>query len=484
VALGAAAALAGGLAPGGVATAASKTPGHRTQPLAWVSCHSAGTRCARLSVPLDYQHPEGRTITLAVTEMQPSNPSPSDGVLIFNPGGPGESGVQILPVLAALVPPEIKSHFDLVSFDERGTGASERIECGPSPAVAASVDPIAMHPNSPLPAAIVFAGLARSCLQNSPHLLATLTTANSARDMDRIRQALGVQKISYWGLSYGTVLGSLYAHLFPDRVRAMVLDGAVDATLPLAQQASEEAPAIAASLQHFFVTCAAEPTCPLGSDPAASYGALSARLSAHPLPAPGHGDNAVVTVGDLDTATLFYLSVPEYAGTFPEALSAAIAGNGVPLRSLSLDFEQDLDGSSLVGPLWSITCNDAASHLGPQAAGALARSLDARYPLDGAYAVTYILGGCVDWPHITEPVTHLQNTGAPPLLVVGNTGDPNTPHQAAVQLAEAIGSARLVTWDGWGHTWLLNGSNDACMQRLVSAYVVHLSLPPAGITCS
>jgi len=90
----------------------------------------------------------------------------------------------------------------------------------------------------------------------------------------------------------------------------------------------------------------------------------------------------------------------------------------------------------------------------------------------------------VDWPHITEPVTHLQNTGAPPLLVVGNTGDPNTPHQAAVQLAEAIGSARLVTWDGWGHTWLLNGSNDACMQRLVSAYVVHLSLPPAGITCS
>ena len=175
----------------------------------------------------------------------------------------------------------------------------------------------------------------------------------------------------------------MYATLFPHRVRAMVLDGAVDATEPLARQAAQEAPAIEASLSHYFATCRADPHCPLGRTPRASTGtSVPARRA--PLAAPGHGDTRPVTVGDLLTATLFFLSVPGVAGAFGPAVAAAAGGDGAPLRQLSVAFEEDLDGSSLLGPLWAFACGDAAAHPGPSAAGALAEALQHRYPLAGA----------------------------------------------------------------------------------------------------
>jgi pimeloyl-ACP methyl ester carboxylesterase len=450
----------------------------------WSTCQNGKARCTTVDVPLDYAHPRSSTIPLAVVEEPATDPSDDVGALFFNPGGPGESGVEILPVIAALLPPDVRAHFDLVSFDERGTGASDPLNCGPAPAQAASADPVASRPGGELPAAGIYATLARECAHTDGGIASTMTTANSARDMDRIRQALGIQRLNYWGVSYGTVLGSLYAHLFPTHVRAMVLDGAVDAVLPLAQQATEEAPAINASLAHYFTTCAVQPECPLGTNPASTYGALVKAMTAHPLPAPGGGDDVAVTAGDLETATLFYLSVPEYASGFPAALSAALHGDGAPLRTLSLDFETDLDGASLVGPLWAITCDDSAHHLGGSAAGALARQLSRRYPLDGAYAVTYDLAGCVDWPRSANPLTSVANRGAPSLLIVSNSGDPNTPHRAGVQLAAAVGRARLLTWQGWGHSWILNGSKDLCMQAAITAYLEHGTLPPAGTSCA
>jgi hypothetical protein len=163
---------------------------------------------------------------------------------------------------------------------------------------------------------------------------------------------------------------------------------------------------------------------------------------------------------------------------------AAANGDGAQLRALSLSFEEDLDGTSLVGPQWAYTCNDAATALDPVAAGRLARSLVARYGTVGAYAVTYNLGGCVDWPKPAQPVTDVRVSGGAKIVVIGNTGDPNTPHTAAVQLTRSLGSATLVTWRGWGHTWLLNGSTDTCMRQVVDAYLVGLRTPAAGTTCS
>ncbi|HVX23029.1 MAG TPA: alpha/beta hydrolase [Acidimicrobiales bacterium] len=455
----------------------------------WSPCDGqAGYRCGTVRVPVDYRHPGGPSVAVAVIEKPAADPVGSPGVLLFNPGGPGESGVQILPVLASLVPAEVADRFDLVSFDERGTGASERLDCGPAPATAASVVPLPAGTGGPLPAAAAYRGMAGQCRRRYPALFGEVDTTNAARDMDRLRQALGVATIDYWGLSYGTVLGSTYARLFPGRVRAMVLDGAVDADQSLTAQATQEAPAIQRSLDHFFDTCAADPDCPLGADPSAYYQRVATALADHPLPAPDGGDpgstdGVPVTVGDLYAATLFYLTVPAFGGAFPTAVAAAAGGDGGPLRSLSLAFEQDLDGTSLVGPQWTYACNDADQRPSPVRAGRLARSLSARYGGIGGYAVTYDLGACTAWPAATDPVGGVRVHGGPPILVVGNTGDPNTPHAAAVALARDLGSGHLVTWDGWGHTWLLNGSSDGCMQAVVDAYLATLTVPAAGTTC-
>ena len=246
----------------------------------------------------------------------------------------------------------------------------------------------------------------------------------------------------------------------------------------------QEAPAAEQSLDHLFATCLADAPCPLGADPQAFFSALATSLRDHPLPAPGSGDSYPVTEGDLDTATLFALSVAQSTGSFYSALIAAKGGNGVPLRNLALEFAVDINGAPLVDPLWAITCNDAAVHPGPVAAGTLARTLDARYPLVGAYAVTYTMGGCVAWPAARQPVTDLHPAGTPPILVIGNTGDPNTPIIGARHLAAIFPSATMVTWKGWGHTWLLSGSGDTCMQHVVTSYLDGSGLPAHGTVCS
>ncbi len=431
-------------------------------------------------MPLDYQKPDGRSLTLAVSRAPALDATPR-GTIVFNPGGPGESGNQILPVALALIPTAIRDDFNVVAFDPRGTGSSEPLRCGTSPSAAASVLPVPSRRGGPLPGADVFTSMAQACEQqpDTPYI----DTVNTARDMDRIRQALGLPTISYYGLSYGTVLGAEYAQLFPHRIATMVLDGAVDVDATLTQQAEEAAPAEEQSLHHFFAECLADAPCPLGPDPTATFASLEASLARHPLPAPGSGDDYPVTVGDLDTAALFAVSVPETTSSFLAALVAAEHGNGSPLRTLSLGFETDVDGAPLVDALWAITCNDAAQHPGPTAAGDLATDLHARYPLLGAYAVTYTMGGCVSWPAGRSPVVDLHPKGTPPILVIGNTGDPNTPYVGAEHLAAIFSSARLLTWKGWGHTWLLSGSSDQCMQRLVTTYLTGGGLPPAGTVC-
>src|SRR3974390_421523 len=206
----------------------------------WSSCpKTAGYLCGTLQVPVVYGNSSRGSIPLSVIE----HPVPqSHGIIVFNPGGPGESGVLILPILASLMPEAVRNQFTLVSFDERGTGSSEPLACGPSPAEAGSAI------SGTLAAARTFAGLDHACRSKYPHLFSTVDTTNSARDMDSLRLALGVNRINYYGLSYGTVLGSVYRQLYPSHVRSMVLDGPVDANLSLSADAALQAPALRRAL--------------------------------------------------------------------------------------------------------------------------------------------------------------------------------------------------------------------------------------------
>jgi pimeloyl-ACP methyl ester carboxylesterase len=451
--------------------------------VAWSACASdPALQCGTVPVPIDYRHPTGPMLEIAVTRA-PALGSDRSGTLVVNPGGPGESGNQVLPVVLGLLPAAVRRSFDVVSFDPRGTGSSDRLQCGTRPQALTSAVPLPSASGRPLPGTAAFTALARRCATRAPGVVPFLDSTETARDMDRMRQALGVDRISFYGLSYGTVLGTAYAALFPSRVAAMILDGAVDVDASLADQAVEQAPAAEQSLEHLLAACSAQPGCPLGTDPRTTFTSLATSLSHHPLPAPGTGDPYPVTVGDLDTAALLAVSLPLATISFEAAVAQAARGNGGPLRTVALDAVTDLDGSPLVDPLWAITCNDAAQHPGPVAAGALARSLARRFPLLGAYVVTYSLGGCVSWPPAQRPVVDVHPSGTP-VLVIGNTGDPTTPHIGAVHLARDFRSGRLLTWRGWGHTWLLSGSGDACVQRLVSAYLIGASLPRPGTVCS
>jgi hypothetical protein len=274
----------------------------------------------------------------------------------------------------------------------------------------------------------------------------------------------------------------VYRQLYPNHVRSLVLDGAVDANLKLSTDATLEAPAIQNALQHVLNNCSTEPGCTLGPDALGLYKQLSAQLTQSPLPAPGGGDNLPVTAGDLMTATLLYLSAPSLTPGYFSALSAAAAGDGAPLRSVALGLETDLNGDSLVGPLWTITCNDVADHPNATATASLAQKLASRFPLGGAEAVANNLIGCPGWTDASGSVRHLGSIRSNPPLVIGNTGDPNTPYAAAHLLAVAIGG-RLVTYVGYGHSWLLNGSSNTCMQQVVSDYLTRELLPPRGTRC-
>lgn len=478
------AAVVGLTASGPAGAGAADQPASSPHLLVWHSCPGdPSLRCGSVAVPVNYAHPSGAQLSLAVNEKPATGNGPALGDIVVNPGGPGESGVLLLPVLAGLFPAAVTQRFNIVSFDERGTGASDRLSCGPSPATVASVVPVPSGPERPYPGTAVYTSVARQCQRAYPALLGQINSTNAARDLDRIRIALGQRRLTYYGLSYGTVLGSVYDTLYPDRVRAMVLDGAVVGTESLAAEAVQEAPALEASLHHAFATCTSADACPLAGHAEATYVRLQHSLEARPLPAPGGGDDLPVTVGDLYTASLFMVSVPSFAGEYWAALQAASAGNGAPLRAMSLDFQQDTDGSSLVGPEWTITCEDAASHPSARTIASLAWRLARRYPLAGGFAPTYDAGGCLAWPKATHPITSLKAAPGAPLLVIGNTGDPNTPHRWAASLAAALPRAHLLTWQGWGHTWLLNGTSDTCMARRVATYLTTVIPPRSGTIC-
>ncbi len=405
-----------GITAAAASTASAGTPRGAAPParITWAPCpDQSGVQCGSVVVPLNYHQSSGATISLAVTRKPAADPSARIGVLLFNPGGPGESGNQIMSVVLGLLPAAVVARFDVVSFDPRGTGASDPLECGTSPPALTSALPVPSRPGQPLPGTSVFTALARTCTHDHPGLSSALTTEATARDMDRIRAALGVSQINYLGLSYGTVLGTVYADLFPHRLRALVLDGGVDVNATLAAQAADEAPAAERSLQHYLSGCAANPNCPFGPDSTAMFTSLRDQLRSHPLPAPGNGDNHPVTVGDLDSATLLALSAPDFTPSYPTALLDALHGNGSPLRQLALALVEDLSGAPLVDASWAIACNDFASHLGPVAAGTEARSLDARYPLIGGYAVAYNLGGCLTWPRSSSAITNLHPRRSP-----------------------------------------------------------------------
>ena len=472
------------LAATAVPASAGAQRDEQPSPLRWRECaRSSDAQCARLTVPLDDTNPDDhRTIHLNLARVQARDPERRVGSLLVNPGGPGVPGSGFAPEIAGALPEEIQDRFDIVGWDPRGTGQSG-IGCNDEldSLYALDWDPDTAVERHALEAAN--RAYVDSCVRAAGDLLPFVSSDRTARDMDRIRAALGEDQLTYLGFSYGTYLGAQYAAQFPQRVRALVLDGAVDPALDATAAQVGQAVGFEHSLDLFFEHCAATRSCAFhgGDAPAAAYDRLRARVDDDPIDtADGRGLNG--TLFDIGVAQLLYEGEDSWS-TLADALAAAEDGDGSDLIAYAdLYTGRDDDGryDDVQGSFIAIGCADGP----PMGDVAAVRAIEARAatvaPRLGRSIVNNSLA-CAFWPVQAPPPAPLAAPESAPILVLGTRNDPATPLAWARGLAQELGSATLVTVGGARHTAFASGNG--CVDRVVERYLVGLDVPRNGKRC-
>jgi len=464
--------LATGCGRGGAAASASG--------LSWHQCDGQ-FECATLRVPVSYSDLGGPQIPISVVKLGATGPHPI-GDIVFNPGGPGASGVQYLEAVAGTFPASLRQHFNLVSFDPRGSGSSRPLHCLTSAEVPAwlRVNPAPTTPRQIARVVSASKAFVRGCERRaSTHFIASLSTANNARDMDRLRAALGQSKLTYYGLSYGTFLGTVYAEMFPSRVRAMVLDGALDPAIDNETLESEQAAGFETDLHDFFAWCTRDSSCrsDFSARPAPAFARLMARFT-RGLVISSHVNYGVALLGVI--ATLYSKSSWPFLG---QALGAAENGDGTGLAEAADSYAGVNADGSFSNILSASTATDCLDRPAPTTIGAykaLAARLTKSAPDFGA-AEAWSSLPCTFWP--APPQAHpapAHAPGAPPILVVGSTGDPATPYAWAKALAKQLPRATLLTRTGPGHTAYRASS---CIRAWADRYLETRRMPPAGTVC-
>ncbi len=470
-------------------TATTGTTVPSTRSIHWRRC-SGGGQCGELTVPRDYAQPNGPTIKVALLRYPATHPKERIGPLLVNPGGPGASAVEFLRNDLSIFPSSLRNRFDLVAVDSRGTGATIPVDCHADLDTVNAVDNTPNTPEEQQHIADVAKQLAAGCEERSGAILPYVSTQSSARDLDQVRAALGAPKLTYVGYSYGTYLGALYANFFPDRVRAFVLDGAVDPLLSSADSSLQQSVGFEKDLQAFFADCAQRTSCAFhnGGDPAAAFDALIAKIDAEPLPTGTTRRGRRLGPGEADLGIAQVL----YGGTaaWPDlatALSEAQDGDGTALLELSDEYtDRQPDGSygTQEPGFWAIACIDSPPVPGGlDGLHALATMAKQSAPHFGEANVN--LGTVCDFwpvPPVADP-NPIHATGAPPILVIGTTGDPATPFTWAESLTKQLDSGRLLIAKGEQHTSFL-GAQNSCVDKIVIRYLVQLQPPASGTRCN
>jgi pimeloyl-ACP methyl ester carboxylesterase len=450
----------------------------------WTDCSNslATLECGWLTAPVSYDDPRGPVFEIPVVRAPALDPERRIGALIMNPGGPGGSGVDLVKVAPLVMPQILKERFDLVGFDPRGQAASKpSIDCGDDIAAFLALD---TTPDTDAERAALVdqsRALAAGCEERSGEILPFVGTDHVVRDMDRLREALGDEKLTYLGFSYGTFLGAIYADTFPDRVRALVLDAAVDPGLTLEEMTLGQSLGHERALETFFDWCAADAACryfkgkqPL--DPAAVYDAVQAAVEAAPLPAAGH----TLGPGEFALGVASALHQPAWWKELGDALADARMGDGSALLAFS-DGYRDGPSSNAIEAQYAVKSIDFASAHDPEAYAALAVEAQQKAPRIGAY-LPYLSLPSAFWPvDPWRPAGHVSAAGAPAILVIGATRDPATPLEWAKSLASQLSRGVLLTREGDGHTSFLRGY--PCIDQAVADYLVNLAPPPPGMVC-
>ena len=475
-------------APAGTAPA----PTSMTSPggLRWTPC--GALQCASLVVPRDDADPAGPTLTLALARKPARTPAARIGSLLINPGGPGDSGVDDLPAELRSLTATLQNRFDIVSWDPRGVERSAPVHCSDPKATAGTaggggggdsgprLDPAPTTDAGAKALADAYRAAGQACLQWSGDLLRHVGTDATVEDLERIRVALGEDKLTFIGHSAGTLLGAVYADRHPQRVRAFVLDGPIEPSLTLDQMTLAQAVGFEAALRSFFAWCDGTTTCPWrppDPDRTAAFNSLMDRIRQKPLTASG---NRTVGVDTFVSGTMSRLTARSNWASLGDALAAAERGDGSPLATLATNY-QNAGASNAADARQSILCLDHPAPRDPDAYPALAEASKAQAPVFGP-VFTWAALSCGVWP-VPSTLTPgpTRAAGAPPILVVGTTGDPATPQVWARSLAGQFEHGVLVLRQGAEHVAYYYS---ACVRAIVDRYVVDGLVPASGTTCA
>ncbi|MGA1346220.1 MAG: alpha/beta hydrolase [Ilumatobacteraceae bacterium] len=438
-----------------------------------------------LTVPVDHDSPDGTTLDVRVLRRPADDPTQRIGSLLVNPGGPGFAAETVVVGAAEIFDTEILTRFDIVGMDPRGTGASSpTIDCiDDYDALTASTD-LTPDDDAERDAQLaVVAEYAAACVERTGDAIAHMTTAATARDLDVLRRALGEDTISYFGTSYGCELGATWATLFPETVRAAVLDGCADPTADPAESIRQQAAGFQASVETFLQMCVdvgAECPIPHDGDPTDTLRELWARAAADGIPSlPGRPP---VNESVLQTATIMSMYSEDIWPAFAMGIAMALDGDGSLLTQLADAYTQRREDGTWGDELEAfsvIECMDAASRPSIEEQTALNAELVEIAPLiypAGMFAVSI----CESLPAAgDEPVT-ITGAGAPTLLVLGNTGDPATPFASTEAMVAALESAVLLAVESNDHGGY--GTND-CVDDSVHRYLIDGVSPADGTRC-
>ncbi|KUO17051.1 alpha/beta hydrolase [Streptomyces dysideae] len=439
-----------------------------------------GWQCATLQVPLDWTKPDGETIGLALIRAKATGDN-RIGSLLFNFGGPGGSGVSMMPSYADTVS-SLRERYDVVSWDPRGVGSSKGIRCRSDEEIQAA-EAVDASPDTPVEETAYFkdaASFGQGCEKAAGKLMAHVSTTDTARDMDRLRQVLGDAKMHYFGISYGTELGGVYAHLFPKKVGRLVLDAVVDPAADTVGHAENQTRGFQRALNGYLESTGQDPE--QGTRKIAD---LLERIDADPLPTSSERE---LTQSLAVTGIVVSLYSKTAWPGLTRALETAEDGDGSELLALAdLYYERDASGryGTTTHSQRVISCLDDKRRPTAEEAKRLLPEFEKISPVFGPFLGWDTAGWCHDWPVAGQyDSPEVSAPGAAPILVVGNTGDPATPYEGARRMADELGEGVgvVLTWEGEGHG--AYGSGSDCVDSAVNAYLLAGTTPKDGRVCS
>ena len=454
-------------------------------PIVWTACDGSTNtevECGNIEVPFDYADPEQGSFVLSVKKHNAASPADRIGSMMVNPGGPGFGGSSLADDARYYFSQDLIDRFDIIAWDPRGTGESTpAVNCVDTFDEYFGLDSPPETPDEKQALIDASQAFNDKCAENSGTILPYISTQASAQDINSLRLALGEEKVSFFGFSYGSELGTTWATMFPETVRAIVVDGAVDPNASSVQEGMNQAKGFEGQLSTFLKQCSEKTTCEFhnNGDAEAAFDKLVLDIDAKPLEV--SKDRTPVTQGVLFTAVAQAMYSDYYWPQLSEALSAAQNGDGKGILQLYDDYYQrKVDGTygNELEAFLAISCLDDPGATSTNDVDSQIDEFIAAAPrLGGNFAYGY---SCALWPVKQAPRVTITGKGAGPIVVVGTTGDPATPLDSTRKMALGLEQGILIVVDANQHTGY--GAN-SCVVKAVDDYLIKLTVPANETTC-